>query len=97
MAKLGLSTTPSYPDFPPHLQDTLCPDRACSVMADTDLIGRTIRYRDSVTGYVRECTVEDIGTSKMKGNWYMITDKDNDEEYMITAKEMKDILATRVL
>ena len=67
------------------------------MITDADLIGQTIRYPDSVTGYVRECTVDDIGTNKMKGNWYMITDKDSDEEYMITAKEMKNILATRML
>ena len=99
MAKLGLTTTPNYPDFPLHLQDALFPDQARPMMADADLIGQTIRYRDIVTGYVRlgECTVDDMGTSKMRGKWYMITEKDGDEDYMITAKEMKDILATRML
>ena len=35
---------------------------------------------------------------KMKGKWYyMIMDKDSDEDYMITAKEMEDILAMRAV
>ena len=48
MAKLGLSTTPSYPDLPLYLQDALCPDQARPMMAASgaDLIGQTIRYRD---------------------------------------------------
>lgn len=82
---------PSYAHFPPHLQDVICPDRA-PVMADEDLIGQTIRYPDSVAGDVRESTVHDTGTSKMSGNWYMIIDKDSDEEYMISEKEMKIFL-----
>jgi len=101
MAKLGLSTTPSCSDLPPHVQDVLCPDRVMADSdADSDLIGQTIRYQDSVTGCVRVCSVEDIGTSKMKGKWYMITDKNSNDseeprEHMITAKEMEDILAMR--
>jgi len=51
MAKLGLSATPSHGDLPPHLRDAIHPDHARSVMADADLIGQIIRYRDSATGY----------------------------------------------
>ncbi|KAF8652903.1 hypothetical protein AX14_008325 [Amanita brunnescens Koide BX004] len=94
----SLPPAPGYSDVPPHLQDAIYPQhqKVDSSGRYTNLIGQTIRYRDSRHKEIRECEVNDCGTSHMRGDWYLITHTDSEEEMMITAGEMNDILESRV-
>lgn len=59
-----------------------------------DLLGKTIRHRDG-NGEIASCTIHDFGTSRLKGDWYLVS-YDDGGETEITANEMKDILDSRV-
>ena len=59
-----------------------------------DLLNKTIRHHDS-NGKIMTCTVYDVGTSRLKGDWYFVG-YDNEAEMEITAGEMKDILDNRI-
>ena len=41
-----------------------------------------------------ECTVEDFGTGRVKGDWFLLGYPTGEEE--VTATEMKEILANRI-
>jgi hypothetical protein len=63
---------------------------------DMNLIGQTIRYYDSRLMKIQECSIIDCGSSHMLGDWYTIVYSNNEEDVMIKAVEMGDILKARV-
>jgi hypothetical protein len=60
-----------------------------------ELLGSTIRYHDGKNGKIMECTIDDFGTSHLKGDWFLVT-YDDDTAFEITASDMNDILKNRV-
>lgn len=81
------------PRLPAHLSAAFYPSDVHDPLEE--LLGQTIRYRQSKDSILKECRVIDYGTSRLKGEWYCIEHGD-DDEYEITANEMKAILASRV-
>jgi hypothetical protein len=63
--------------------------------SDTSLIGRTIYYRDRnlwLRDQITKCFVNDVGSSKLRGNFYEVIF--NDEEVLtVEEEEMMDILS----
>lgn len=80
------------PQLPAHLISTYYP--TLTKEPGDDLLGQTIRYRDS-KNEIKECTVDDYGTSRLKGDWFYVTYND-DVGTEVTASEMKSMLASRV-
>ncbi|KAM6495574.1 hypothetical protein JOM56_008280, partial [Amanita muscaria] len=59
------------------------------------LIDKTVRYRDQETGKIMELTIQDCGTSHLKGEWFEV-EYDDLTVLQITAGELEEILANRV-
>jgi hypothetical protein len=74
------------PRLPSHLEPDLGPN----------LMDQTILFRDQVSGKTTECTVQDYGTSRLRGDWFGVVFGDEDSEVQITEDEMKEILSSRV-
>ena len=81
------------PRLPSHLERMLYLD-ATAHDDGTNLIGQTIRFRDQTTGETMECTVQDCGTSKLRGDWFEVVF--GDKEMRITTEEMKEMLSSRI-
>jgi hypothetical protein len=89
------------PEFPPHLQSAFfstSTEHYDGVEIDPRLIGTTISFFDGKTGKIMECTVQDYGTSQLRGDWVEVVYNDTrDSELLrISLGEMKEILANRV-
>ncbi|KAM6495573.1 hypothetical protein JOM56_008279 [Amanita muscaria] len=59
------------------------------------LIDKTVRYHDQETGKIMELTIQDCGTSHLKGEWFEV-EYDDLTVLQITAGELKEILANCV-
>ena len=60
------------------------------------LIGQTIQFRDHKTDSVVDCTIEDCGTSHLRGEWYEVVYGAATESHQISKAELRDIMASRV-
>lgn len=58
-------------------------------------IGTTISYVDMESGKINKCTIQDYGTSQLKGDWVEVVYNDMTES-RISQKEMEGILANRI-
>ena len=86
-----------HPRLPSHLERMLYPETTAHDTSHDEgpnLIGQTIRFRDQTTGGTMECTVQDCGTSKLRGDWFEVVF--GDEEVRITSEEMKEMLSSRI-
>ncbi|KIL68299.1 hypothetical protein M378DRAFT_158836 [Amanita muscaria Koide BX008] len=59
------------------------------------LIDKTVRYRDQETGKIMELTIQDCGTSHLKGKWFEV-EYDDLTVLQITSGKLEEILANRV-
>ncbi|TDL26313.1 hypothetical protein BD410DRAFT_784411, partial [Rickenella mellea] len=54
-------------------------------------------FFDSTLNKTRQCTIIDVGTSRLRGKWYeVIFDEDEEEAMQITEREMKEIFDAKV-
>jgi hypothetical protein len=89
------------PKYPPHVVAALCPGRAGSQPEREDhklgphLLDQTFRYLDQETDLVMEFTIQDCGTSHLRGEWFEV-EYDDLTVLQITAGELKEMLANRV-
>ncbi|KAM6495575.1 hypothetical protein JOM56_008281 [Amanita muscaria] len=86
------------PELPSHLLSAIYPALAGSTTTrelGPHLIDQTVRYRDQGTGKIMELTIQDCGTSHLKGEWFEVM-YDDLTVLQITARELKTILANRV-
>jgi hypothetical protein len=83
---------PMDPQALAHLNPTLFPRHK----ADELVLGQKIRYRDKRTGQIMECTVEDSGTSRLRGNWFLVLYGPEEREVEVTATQMEEMLVNRV-
>lgn len=86
------------PALPSHLLSAVYPpsaDSATKRELGPHLINETVRYRDQETGKIMESTVQDYGTSHVKGEWFEVMNDDL-TVLQITAGELKEMLANRV-
>lgn len=70
--------------------------RAPSHHIEPDLIGTTIRTLNGQTGEIVGCTIQDYGTSELRGDWFEVV-YDDERELRISRGEMDEMLALRVL
>jgi len=57
------------------------------------LLGKVVYYEDHM-GQVKKHTVVDCGTSKMRGDWFLLTD--DLDEFMISSREMYEIFGQEI-
>ena len=87
----------------PATPDPRLPSHITSVFYPTDVnerddgnfwpkLGQKIRFRKPESGQIVQCTVQDYGTSKLKGNWFEVLYDDEDEEVNVTEREMRGVL-----
>jgi hypothetical protein len=81
------------PRLPPHLERVFYKETTTHEDLGLSLMGQTIRFRDQTTGETKECTIQDFGTSKLRGDWFEVVF--GDEEVRVTTEEMKEILSSR--
>ena len=82
--------------LPSHLASAFFPNHSAGAVDlvgefGPHLLGTTIKCRDQETLEVIECTIQDYGTSQLRGNWYEVVYGEA-EERRITAQEMKEML-----
>jgi hypothetical protein len=80
--------------LPSHLERVFYMETTTHEDLGPNLMGQTIRFRDQTTGETMECTVQDCGTSKLRGDWFEVVF--DDEEMQITTEEMKEILLSSI-
>jgi hypothetical protein len=82
--------------LPPHLQSAFFPTSTVhAVVIGPHLIGTTFSFLDGKSGEIMKCTVQDYGTSQLRGDWVEVISNDT-TELRISPEEMKDMLANRV-
>jgi hypothetical protein len=83
------------PKLPPHLQSAFFPELDSTKDEIGDLIGTTIHFLDGKSRMVMACTIQDCGTSRLRGDWVEVVYNET-TEMRISPEEMKEILANRV-
>jgi hypothetical protein len=86
----------SRSQLPTHIQSVLFPTSQEYGVDIGQLIGTTIRFADGETGEIAECSIQDCGTSQLRGDWVEVMYNDG-RELQIPLKEMNEILANRVM
>jgi hypothetical protein len=85
----------STDQLPPHLMCAIIPTSKEHVGNTECDIGTTIRYLDIDRGKIMECTIQDYGTSELRGDWVEVV-YDDEREMRISQGEMDEILANRI-
>src|ERR1700729_1437257 len=92
-----LTESPNSMDMtlPPDLRSTFFPtssSTAHAVIIEPHLIGTTFSFLNGKSGEIKQCTVQDYGTSQLRGDWVEVVYNDA-TELRISPEEMKDMLA----
>lgn len=78
----------------PSLSDNATVRKDCE--PGPHLIGQKVRCHDREMGDIIEFTIQDCGTSHLKGEWFEIMYEHDEGASQITAREMKVMLDDRV-
>ena len=60
------------------------------------LVGQTIWFHNHETNSIVKCTIQDCGTSVLRGDWFEVVYDGNTGSQQISKGEMKDIMANCV-
>jgi hypothetical protein len=87
--------------LPSRLVDAMYPRHTTSGRAKggelgPHLVGQTIRFRDQKTDFVVECTIQDCGTSHLRGEWFEVIYGAATGSQQISKLELRDIMANYV-
>jgi len=86
---------PPNSTLPPHLQSAFFPTSTVpAVVIGPYHIGTTFSFLDKTSGEIMECTIQDYGTSELRGDWVEVVY--NNRELRISPGEVNDMLANRV-
>jgi hypothetical protein len=88
----------SIDHLPSHIRSAFIPkEHAVDIGCDIGprLIGTRIGLVNEITGEIRECTVQDYGTSYLCGEWVEIA-FDDGSDMRVSPKELNEMLANPV-